>query len=254
MKKLKQPFKSPMLVRDMAPTCPRPGSAEPLEDNFAQQDLTATQCSIAQPSDQSVCISSGTGSNLGPQSLYAKRIVTERLASSFSSPFSSPLKTTEAAPGPNDGTYHKLSTLDRDRQEQVKGDAHLQLSSTMTDIAALEKQKHILKQAIKIRRTPKEEERLRGLVTQWRNAGRDVTEMLFQVIARPEPSMNEEAVYSALPDMENSSSETVDPDRQLQIMKREKIAEDWNYGTMLRALQVDPHLLGWDEEAEDWRD
>lgn len=75
--------------------------------------------------------------------------------------------------------------------------------------------------------------------------------MLFRSIARPEPSMNGEAVYSTF---SNTSTETVNPNRELQTGKRENIAEDWNYGTMLRALQVDPHLLGWDEEAEDWRD
>jgi hypothetical protein len=29
---------------------------------------------------------------------------------------------------------------------------------------------------------------------------------------------------------------------------------EWNIGTMMMKMSVDPALLGWDDEAEDWLD
>lgn len=29
-------------------------------------------------------------------------------------------------------------------------------------------------------------------------------------------------------------------------------SQDWTIGTMLLKFQIDPHLLGWDADAEDW--
>lgn len=100
-----------------------------------------------------------------------------------------------------------------------------------------------------------EEKRLRDLVSQWRSAGREVTEMLFAVIAKPEPSTGGgQDTYSTLWEPDSRSTGTGNSIRQPQEAEKEEIAEDWNYGTMLRALQVDPQLLGWDGETEDWKD
>jgi ribosomal protein L12E/L44/L45/RPP1/RPP2 len=122
----------------------------------------------------------------------------------------------------------------------------------MADISALERQKQILKQAIKIRNSPAEEERLGDLVTQWRQAGRDIVEMLYQVIPKPEPA----AEGGILPSSEwENGFKPLEPDTIAKSTEEEEEnaeAEDWNYGTMMRTLQVDPDLLGWDREAEDW--
>lgn len=118
----------------------------------------------------------------------------------------------------------------------------------MADISALERQKQIIKQAIKIRHSPAEEERLGDLVTQWRHAGRDIVEMLFQVMPRPETSNGGNTL--SYWETESKSSTSNNPSKT--NIEDEGETEDWNYGSMMRALQVDPHLLGWDNEAEDW--
>ena len=233
-----------MLVLDSAPKYASSPTKAPVENVSTHMDSPATPRSSVPSSDESVCGYPEAGSKLGPQGLYAKRIVTERLANSFSAPFSSPLKPTEVTPVSFAMARHTALK----QQKRPIGDSDNQRSFTMTDISALEKRKHTLQQAIKIHNAPEEEVRLRHLISQWRDAGREVTELLFDVIAKPEPSVAEEAVY-----LDEASTGSVDLDHRLRTEKKEESAVDWNYGTMLRTLQVDPHLLGWDEEAEDWR-
>jgi hypothetical protein len=252
VKKLKQPFKSPMLPRDAVPKYQLQLATEH-EDCIDQHRPSSLQHDNVQLTDKIVEESSASGSNTGSQSLCAKRIVTERLANSFSSPFSSPLKAPQTHPGSIAATRHP-STSSLDQSKQALVDANFQTSTTMTEITALEKQKHILKQAIKIRSAPDEERRLRDLVSQWRNAGREVAEMLFQVMAKPEPSTDGQAGLSSLWEPEPNSTGTCDESQQSEAVELEATSEDWNYGTMLRTLQVEPQLLGWDDNAEDWID
>lgn len=253
VKKLKQPFKSPMLARDAVPNYQPPKLATEYQRPMDQHQPPLLQHDSDQLTDKIVGGSSAAGSVTESQSLCAKRIVTERLANSFSSPFSSPLKAPQAYSGSIAAVRHSsTSVLDQSKQALV--DANFQTSTMMTEITALEKQKHILKQAIKIRSSPDEERRLRDLVSQWRNAGREVTEMLFKVMAKPEPSAGEQAGLSTLWQPEPDITETCDEPQQPEAAEMEADSEDWNYGTMLRTLQVDPQLLGWDGNTEDWMD
>lgn len=176
----------------------------------------------------------------GPQRLRANHIVTKRLANTFSSPFSSPLK------GPNTSSPAGVNQQSPTRLESGTPGINL-----MAEISALERRKQVLKQAIKIRNAPAEEERLSNLVTQWRQAGRDIVESLFRVIPRPHPPSEGDTLQSL--EWENGLFSAPETSTMGTDGDEEKaVTEDWNYGTMMRSLQVDPNLLGWDCDAEDW--
>lgn len=178
----------------------------------------------------------------GPQRLRANRIVTERLANTFSSPFSSPLK----------GSDTRSHTVVNQRSK-AQTDGNPEGMNVMADISALERQKQIMKQAIKIRNAPAQEDKLCELVTQWRQAGRDIVEMLFQVMPRPETSNYHHAAPLSSWEKDSSSlAQDVATTATAEVEEENADPEDWNYGTMMRSLQVDPHLLGWDGQAEDW--
>lgn len=240
-KKLKQPFKSPMINIDgiarsalqthsSAPRDMLSHPAHPLGLSTADRGQTQSQTGeleyLSEP---------------GPRRLRANRIVTERLANTFSSPFSPPLKGADTS-SPTVVNHGLVAQMDG----SPKG------TNLMADISALERRKQILKQAMKIRNAPAEEEKLGELVTQWRQAGRDMVEMLFQVMPRPETSNHHHAAPSCNWEKDSKSVALDDPSKDTEMVGEKADPEDWNYGTMMRSLQVDPHLLGWDGEAEDW--
>lgn len=70
-------------------------------------------------------------------------------------------------------------------------------------LAVLEKEARTLRQAVKYQNESEEDERLQHLITQWRTAGRDVVEQLFDRI--PKPTEGDEVKSSRNTWMERSS-------------------------------------------------
>ena len=58
----------------------------------------------------------------------------------------------------------------------------------MATINKLEKEARTLRQAVRYHTNPDEDERLSEMITQWRNAGREVVEQIFDRIPKPDPS------------------------------------------------------------------
>ncbi len=96
------------------------------------------------------------------------------------------------------------------------------------EVTALERHLQILNQAHRV--SEHSDERLEELIIQWREAGRVVVERVFAIM--PEPSREEG---------------TKAPDDVLGVDDAQ-----WHYGKMMMTLQVDPGLLGWDDEIADW--
>lgn len=87
---------------------------------------------------------------------------------------------------PADGPSSSISTSNRPNH---KGE------SVMATITKLEKEARILRQAVRYYTNPDEDERLSDLISQWRMAGREVVEQLYDRI--PEPDPETEATSSA---------------------------------------------------------
>ncbi|KAJ9124187.1 hypothetical protein QFC22_000984 [Naganishia vaughanmartiniae] len=262
LEKLKRPFRSP-LKSDEKPGPTIIPRASPTVDETDSSHSGMTACTF--PSDMQLVPThrDNTSQNqTGPDHLHSERIITKRLASSFASPFSSPLKGSEVlspASALSDISHSKNKSFNKPHggpNEDRTGSG----ISLPGEVAALERRKQILKQAIKIKRDP-QEEHLQELVTQWKQAGRDIVELLYQIVPRPEQESHSHSISLSTWDPEpsgTSSNESQDiqsvRDGQRDVEMAAEIQEsrDWNYGTMMLSLQVDPLLLGWNEATGDW--
>ncbi|KAJ9106224.1 hypothetical protein QFC21_001368 [Naganishia friedmannii] len=265
LEKLKRPFKSPLkndetLLPQISPRAPS------TMDNAGSSHSSGAACAFS-PENQRLRLDPDNVSQnqTGPEHLHSERIVTKRLASSFAAPFSSPLKGSEfpshaSALSTINPSAIKSFSKPYGRPKEDRSNSGLSLTG---EIAALERRKQILKQAIKIKRDP-QEEHLQELVTQWKQAGRDIVELLYPIVPRPEPQAYNESIttpsWDAAP-IATSGNEIQEGqflrgggeggDAEMTVEVQE--SRDWNYGTMILSLQVDPQLLGWDEAAEDWK-
>ncbi|KAJ9105141.1 hypothetical protein QFC19_003599 [Naganishia cerealis] len=252
LERLKQPFRSPMINDDKLRLLLRPSTNH---SELATSSTTDSASSYTQlegvVDQQQITVQNQTG----PQYLHSERIVTERLASSFSSPFSSPFKDIDLSPSASAGS----SVAYLAKKRTVKAIVHPKEDHTSSrislsgEIAELERRKQILRQAIKIQRDP-QEQHLRELVSQWKQAGRDIVEILYPIVPHPETQghSNRIATSSWGTAPNDASSCGYETTQRTQEDAEVEDLKDWNYGAMMLSLQVDPQLLDWDEEAEDW--
>lgn len=103
-------------------------------------------------------------------------------------------------------------------------------------ISSLEARVRTLKQAIRYL-DPEEDARLVSLISVWRDAGREIADRLFSILPPPE------APRAWGWDGEGISGNDG---------PAEPSEFTWDRGAMLSRLGVDPALLGWNAEDEDW--
>lgn len=133
-------------------------------------------------------------------------------------------------------------------------------AQSYTTIRTLEDRVRLLRQAVRFQTQPDEDARLEELISRWRVAGREIAERLFSCVPKPEDSgVPQWQGYNPLP-LDRSTDAIMSPadDSDAQGSKDEESEEtvplSWSYGTMLMQMGVDPSLLGWNENEEDWFD
>ncbi len=130
--------------------------------------------------------------------------------------------------------------------------SHSQRDQT-AEIAALEREVRILKQAVNLVRKREEDNRLAELVIQWREAGRIIVERLFSLVPQPEKGAEAKPYDEwdgGAGDIDKAAHD--EAARTGLDEQAETQAQEWTMGSMMLSLRVDPGLLGWSSEAGDW--
>jgi hypothetical protein len=122
----------------------------------------------------------------GPAEFFASYKATKRNSKTKQKAFKSPLA------GGVGGVV--LKSKDNNPNTINYGNAQTNTSSSSSSVPAqianLEKEARTLRQAVKYKTEQEEDERLQDLITQWRTAGRDVVEQIFDRV--PKPTDNED--------------------------------------------------------------
>jgi hypothetical protein len=189
-----------------------------------------------------------------PPTLRARNIASTRSSKPFKSPFPSsdpkenPSITLVPSSSPTDRYAPPISNVNRS-----------------AEISALERRLQILKQAQRLMEHSTGDDRLVELIDQWREAGRTVVEKIFTIM--PEPAATNTAEATSSPGQTRSFFDDDLPEDKVQQQQEdttqqqhedaggyeeESTNQPWDYGRMMRTLQVDPDLLGWAGDVGDW--
>lgn len=147
----------------------------------------------------------------GPAEFFASYKATKKSSKIKQKAFKSPL----AGGGGGGGGGVVLKSKDPNQSNNINcGHAQPNASSSTTSVSArittLEKEARTLRQAVKYQTEQEEDERLQHLIIQWRTAGRDVVEQIFDRVPKPTEGEDEPNISNSNPWMHGSSGGAVE--------------------------------------------